>query len=63
LLRYNRLAAQGVEMARGGETIEHPFSGERLTFLETAATTQGEFPTPTAASAQWIRAGGGFPKT
>lgn len=30
-------------MARAGETIEHPLTGERLTFLETAATTGGEF--------------------
>lgn len=30
-------------MARVGQTIEHPLSGERLTFLETAATTGGEY--------------------
>jgi quercetin dioxygenase-like cupin family protein len=30
-------------MARVGDTIEHPLSGERLTFLETAATTGGAF--------------------
>lgn len=30
-------------MARVGETIEHPLSGERLTFLETSATTGGAF--------------------
>jgi quercetin dioxygenase-like cupin family protein len=30
-------------MAQVGETIEHPLSGERLTFLETAASTDGEF--------------------
>lgn len=30
-------------MAQVGKTIEHPLSGERLTFLETAATTGGEF--------------------
>ncbi len=29
-------------MAHVGETIEHPLSGERLTFLETAATTGGD---------------------
>lgn len=29
-------------MARVGETIEHPLTGERLTFLETAATTGGD---------------------
>jgi quercetin dioxygenase-like cupin family protein len=29
-------------MARVGETIEHPLTGERLTFVETAATTDGE---------------------
>jgi len=29
-------------MARVGHTIEHPLSGERLTFLETAATTGGD---------------------
>ena len=29
-------------MAHVGETIEHPLTGERLTFLETAATTGGE---------------------
>ena len=28
-------------MARVGETIEHPLTGERLTFVETAATTGG----------------------
>jgi quercetin dioxygenase-like cupin family protein len=31
-----------VRMARVGETIEHPLTGERLTFLETAATTGGD---------------------
>ena len=31
-----------VDMARVGHTIEHPLSGERLTFLETAATTGGD---------------------
>jgi quercetin dioxygenase-like cupin family protein len=30
-------------MARVGRTIEHPLSGERLTFLDTAATTDGRF--------------------
>src|SRR4051794_40500144 len=30
-------------MARVGQTIEQPLSGERLTFLETAETTGGEF--------------------
>ena len=30
-------------MARVGDTIEHPLSGERLTFLETSATTGGAF--------------------
>jgi quercetin dioxygenase-like cupin family protein len=30
-------------MAQVGETIENPLSGERLTFLETAATTNGEY--------------------
>jgi mannose-6-phosphate isomerase-like protein (cupin superfamily) len=30
-------------MAHVGETIEHPLTGERLTFLETAATTDGQF--------------------
>ena len=29
-------------MAQVGETIEHPLTGERLTFLETAASTDGE---------------------
>ena len=29
-------------MADVGQTIEHPLSGERLTFLETAATTGGD---------------------
>jgi quercetin dioxygenase-like cupin family protein len=29
-------------MAHVGQTIEHPLSGERLTFLETAATTGGD---------------------
>jgi quercetin dioxygenase-like cupin family protein len=29
-------------MARIGESIEHPLTGERLTFLETAATTGGD---------------------
>jgi quercetin dioxygenase-like cupin family protein len=29
-------------MARVGHTIEHPLTGERLTFLETAATTSGD---------------------
>jgi quercetin dioxygenase-like cupin family protein len=29
-------------MAKVGQTIEHPLSGERLTFLETAATTGGD---------------------
>ncbi len=29
-------------MAQVGETIEHPLSGERLTFLETAESTAGE---------------------
>jgi quercetin dioxygenase-like cupin family protein len=33
---------KGVDMAHIGETIEHPLTGERLTFLETAATTGGE---------------------
>ena len=28
-------------MAQVGQTIEHPLTGERLTFLETAATTSG----------------------
>lgn len=30
-------------MARVGDTIEHPITGERVTFLETAASTGGEF--------------------
>ncbi len=30
-------------MAHIGDSIEHPLTGERLTFLETAATTGGEF--------------------
>ncbi|MEV3902199.1 cupin domain-containing protein [Mycobacterium sp. NPDC050551] len=30
-------------MAHVGDTIEHPLTGERLTFLETAATTGGTF--------------------
>lgn len=30
-------------MATVGKTIEHPLTGERLTFLETAETTGGEF--------------------
>ena len=29
-------------MARVGQTIEHPLSGERITFLETAGTTGGD---------------------
>jgi quercetin dioxygenase-like cupin family protein len=29
-------------MAQVGQTIEHPFTGERLTFLQTAATTGGD---------------------
>jgi quercetin dioxygenase-like cupin family protein len=29
-------------MAQVGQTIEHPLSGEQLTFLETAATTGGD---------------------
>ena len=29
-------------MARVGQTIEHPLSGEQLTFLETAGTTGGD---------------------
>jgi quercetin dioxygenase-like cupin family protein len=29
-------------MAQVGQTIEHPLSGERITFLETAATTGGD---------------------
>jgi hypothetical protein len=28
--------ATGVEMARIGDEIEHPLTGERMTFLETA---------------------------
>ena len=34
---------KGVDMAHIGEAIEHPLTGERLTFLETAVTTGGEF--------------------
>jgi quercetin dioxygenase-like cupin family protein len=30
-------------MAHVGETIEHPLTGERLTFLETAGSTGGKF--------------------
>ncbi len=30
-------------MARIGDEIEHPFTGERMTFLETAASTGGEY--------------------
>ena len=30
-------------MARVGETIEHPLTGERVTFLETAGSTGGKF--------------------
>ena len=30
-------------MAHVGEIIEHPLTGERITFLETAATTGGDF--------------------
>lgn len=30
-------------MAQVGDTISHPLSGERLTFLETSASTGGEF--------------------
>lgn len=30
-------------MARVGDTIENPLSGERVTFLETAASTNGEY--------------------
>jgi hypothetical protein len=29
-------------MAHVGETIEHPLTGERITFLATAASTGGE---------------------
>ncbi|OBC17126.1 cupin [Mycobacterium sp. 852013-50091_SCH5140682] len=29
-------------MAHAGKTIDHPLTGERLTFLETSATTRGE---------------------
>ncbi len=29
-------------MAHVGQTLEHPLTGERLTFLETAASTGGE---------------------
>jgi hypothetical protein len=29
-------------MARVGQIIEHPLTGERVTFLETAASTGGE---------------------
>jgi quercetin dioxygenase-like cupin family protein len=31
-----------VEMAQVGQVIEHPLTGERVTFLETAASTGGE---------------------
>jgi quercetin dioxygenase-like cupin family protein len=30
------------DMARVGQTIEHPVTGERITFLDTAASTHGE---------------------
>ncbi|MGH8931859.1 MAG: hypothetical protein ACRDZO_14855 [Egibacteraceae bacterium] len=30
-------------MARSGDMIEHPITGERITFLETAADTGGEY--------------------
>ena len=30
-------------MAHVGKTIDHPLSGERLTFLETSATTGGSY--------------------
>ncbi|MDH6196994.1 hypothetical protein M2272_003647 [Mycobacterium frederiksbergense] len=33
----------GVEMARIGDEIEHPLTGERITFLETTASTGGEY--------------------
>ena len=29
-------------MARVGQTIDHPVTGERITFLETAASSNGE---------------------
>ncbi len=30
-------------MARVGETIEHPLTGERMTFLETSGSTGGSY--------------------
>ena len=30
-------------MAHVGKTIEHPLTGERITFLETAGSTGGKF--------------------
>lgn len=32
-------------MARQGDTIEHPVTGERITFLETSEATNGEYAT------------------
>ena len=32
-------------MARKGDTVEHPVTGERITFLETSAETNGEYAT------------------
>ena len=29
-------------MARAGDVIEHPVTGERITFLQTAESTNGE---------------------
>ena len=32
-------------MARKGDTVEHPVTGERITFLETSRQTDGEYAT------------------
>src|ERR1700754_2234286 len=42
LLELSSRRRGGDGMARVGQTIEHPLTGEKLTFLETAATTGGD---------------------
>ena len=44
-------------MANVGQTIEHPLTGERITFLETAGSTGGEF----MRARLDVRAGGAIP--
>src|SRR5215216_1764206 len=36
---------QGETMTSEGNTVEHPVTGERITFLETSAETNGEYAT------------------